>query len=133
MKIKFTESVTIPASDHAKEIRFKKGSIHDLSEPSAYRWVRRNKAVYYVEEVAAAVVVSKVKLDRPMMAEKRVFKPEEIAVPPSWSDKPKKKRGRPKKAKEDPPKVLGTAERKIAPALPVKGSGTNGGPGWDDV
>ncbi len=65
MKIKFTESVTVPASNFEKELRFKKGSIHDLPEPSAYRWVRRNKAVYYVSKPAV------VKLGRPMMKKPR--------------------------------------------------------------
>ena len=63
MKIRFRESVTIPASGNEKELRFKDGSIHDLPDPSAYRWVRRNKAVYYVEEVS----VPKLKVGRPMM------------------------------------------------------------------
>jgi len=105
MKIRFTESVTVPASKVEKELRFKRGSIHDLPEPSAYRWVRRSKAVYHVEEKAPSV-----KLDRPMMGTA-------------------KKRGRPKKAKEDPPKKdPGVVLRNTGPALPVAGGGI-----WDDV
>ncbi len=109
MKIKFTESVTIPAAGREKERKFKKGSVHDLSGPSAYRWVRRAKAVYYVEEVP------KPKIGRPMMGisaadmgeavESREFKaPEKFSVYVKDSDftkatkpaKPKKV-GRPKK------------------------------------
>ena len=126
MKIKFTESVTVSATKVEKEFRFKKGSIHDLSEPSAYRWVRRDKAVYYVEEIAAP----KLKVGRPMMAETRTFKPDEVAKVFSVGGddlKKPKKRGRP--PKKDP----GVVPRNIGPPLPVKGSGTNGGPGWDDA
>jgi hypothetical protein len=112
MKIKFTESVTVPASKHEKELRFRSGSIHDLSEASAYRWVRRKLAVYYVEEKA----VPTLKVGRPMMAEAELSKPKKV--------------GRPKKvAKAEPSgKVLGVTPRNIGPALPVKGGGI-----WDDV
>ena len=110
MKVRFLESVTVPATKFGPELHFKKGSIHDLSEPSAYRWVRRNKAVYVVEEA-----VPKLKVGRPMMGEK--------------------KRGRPKKGaeaanppKKDPGKVLGVTQRNIGPALTVTGGGI-----WKDV
>ena len=90
MKIKFIESVTIPASRNQKELRFKDGSVHDLSDASAWRWVRRNKAVYYIEEKAAP----KLKVGRPMMggSMEKAVSSAILAAP----DKPKKV-GRPKK------------------------------------
>ncbi len=113
MKIKFTESVTVPAG-RDPELNFKKGSVHDLSDASAWRWVRRNMAVYYVvEEVRPTLNVG-----RPMMAEKKRGRPKkdaEAAKPP----------------KEAPGKVLGVTQRNIGPALPVTGK-HSGGPGWDD-
>ncbi len=65
MKIKFTESRWLKTEDRDKEPKFKKGSTHDLNEASAYRWVRRNVAVYVVEEA----VPPKLKMDRPMMSQ----------------------------------------------------------------
>ena len=62
MKVRFLESVTVPATKFGPELHFKKGSVHDLSGPSSYRWVRRNKAVYVVEEAAPTL-----KVGRPMM------------------------------------------------------------------
>ena len=76
MKIKFTESVTVPASRNEKELRFKEGSIHDLPEASAYRWVRRNLATYYKVEVASPTL----KVGRPMMASP-VGKPNKVGRP----------------------------------------------------
>ena len=91
---------------------FKKGATVTLSEPSAMHWITRGMA----EDVARIVkaVPPKLVLDRPMMS--RAFKPDEVA-------KPKKA-----KRKKDP----GVVEMKTGPSLPVKGSGKNGGPGWDD-
>ncbi len=98
MKVKFTESVTVSASKHEKELRFKEGSIHDLSEASAWRWVRRSKAVYYVVEDEKPKPTPALKVGRPMMAEKRAFKPSEIAKVFSVGEPAKpKKVGRPKK------------------------------------
>ncbi len=91
MKIKFKEGVTIPASGDVKELRFKEGSIHDLPDPSAYRWVRRNKAVYYVEEVFAP----RLKAGRPMM-DSIGGQIEKVAPQIAEAPKPKQ-RGRPKK------------------------------------
>ncbi len=94
MKIKFTEGVKVPASRNQKDLRFKEGSIHDLSEASAWRWVRRNLAVYYVVEEAKPAL----KVGRPMMGEGRAFKPSEIAKVFSVDEPAKpKKVGRPKK------------------------------------
>ena len=62
MKIRFTEDRWLKSEDRTEVPRFKKGSTHDLSVDSAFRWVRRNVAVYVVEEA-----VVEVKLDRPMM------------------------------------------------------------------
>ncbi len=73
MKVKFTEGVTVPASKNQKELRFKEGSIHDLSEASAWRWVRRKLAIYYVVEEAKPAL----KVGRPMMASP-VEKPKKV-------------------------------------------------------
>ncbi len=73
MKIRFTESRWLDTEDRAKDPLFKKGSTHDLVETSAQRWLRRGVAV----EVVAEPV--KMKLDRPMMVEKRAFKRPEVA------------------------------------------------------
>ena len=105
MKIRFTESRWLDTEDRTKVPRFRKGSTHDLSEASAYRWTRRGFAVYVVAEP-----VVEVKLDRPMMVASK-----------------------PKKAKKPTPKGDATVREIVTgPALPVKGSGKNGGPGWDD-
>ncbi len=100
MKIKFTEGVTVPASKNEKELRFKEGSIHDLSEASAWRWVRRKLAVYYVVEEAKPTL----KVGRPMMSdpgfhtgEKRTLESDEVAKVFSVDEPAKPKRGRPKK------------------------------------
>lgn len=77
MKIRFTRDVWLNADDRAKEPSFPEGSEHDMVETSAYRWTRRNVAVYVVEEAVAEPV--KLKLNRPMMVEKRVFDPREVA------------------------------------------------------
>ncbi len=93
MKIRFNKSVTVAASKHEKELRFKDGSVYDLSDASAWRWVRRDVAVYYVEEVP------KLKVGRPMMGDTEKFS---IALKDidftetTKSEKPKKV-GRPKK------------------------------------
>ncbi len=95
MKVKFTEGVTVPASKNQKELRFKEGSIHDLSEASAWRWVRRKLAIYYVVEEAKPML----KVGRPMMGDTEKFS---IALKDidfteaTKSEKPKKV-GRPKK------------------------------------
>ncbi len=137
-KIQFLES--IPQSDMPeKEIRrgacFEKGSIHELIGTDAYRWVRRNKAVYYNEKPAtkAAPVL---KLNRPMMGVKNIdlvsdSMPTEVErkAVAEYINPPKKKAGRPKKVKKDP----GVTPKNIGPALPVTGGGKSGGPGWDDA
>jgi len=96
MKIKFTENVTIPAGKDP-ELRFKNGSVHDLCESSAWRWVRRDKAVWYVAKVFSP------KLGRPMMGDVQKLRDEMAKVDlvglgkmAAEIDKPKK-RGRPKK------------------------------------
>ncbi len=81
MKIKFTDDITVLATKWEPEIRFKKGSIHDLREDKAWRWIKRAKAVHLVVEVVAP----KMKVGRPMMGEAT----ENAATP--------KKVGRPKK------------------------------------
>ncbi len=89
MKVKFTENVTVPAG-RGPGLYFKKGSIHDLREDQAWRWIKRNKAVVFVEEV----VVPKLKVGRPMMggSMEKAVSAAILATP----DKPKKV-GRPKK------------------------------------
>ena len=86
MKIRFTESRWLDTEDRTKVPRFRKGSTHDLSEASAYRWTRRGFAVYVVAEP-----VVEVKLDRPMMG----GVPPEMDAPKSdfeaWAGKPAKK------------------------------------------
>ena len=83
MKIRFTESRWLDTEDRTKVPKFKKGSTHDLSEASAYRWTRRGYAVYVVAEP-----VAEVKLDRPMMTRAKFE---------TWADG-----GKPKKAKRKP-------------------------------
>ena len=104
MKIRFTVDRWLDTEDRTKVPKFKKGSTHDLSEASAYRWTRRGFAVYVVAEP-----VVEVKLDRPMMAETRKYKADEIAQA-AWSqqrlegshqeraDKPTKRGRKPKGA-----------------------------------
>ncbi len=141
MKIKFTENVTVLATKYEPELYFKKGSVHDLRDDKAWRWIKRDKAFHYVEE-------PKLKLGRPMMAETRKYKAsetvdvmsvsgpaEKAAAEKAAAEFPKPKRGRPKKGveaasppKKDPGKVLGVTQRNIGPALPVTGGGI-----WDDV
>ena len=106
MKIRFTESRWLDTEDRTKTPKFKEGSTHDLSDASAHRWTRRGYAVYVVEEAP-----SPLKVGRPMMKK------------PAVAEKP------PKKPKGD----ATVREIKTGPSLPVKGSGKNGGPGWDDV
>ena len=89
MKSRFTESRWLDTEDRTKVPRFKKGSTHDLSEASAYRWTRRGFAVYVVAEP-----VVEVKLGRPMMGEPRVVGMHPVAVASDF--KPKKSK-RPKK------------------------------------
>ncbi len=89
MKVKFTENVTVPAG-RRPGLYFKKGSVHDLREDQAWRWIKRNKAVVFVVE-------PKLKAGRPMMAEARAFKPSEIAKVFSVDEPKVKKVGRPKK------------------------------------
>ena len=91
MKVKFIESVTVPATKFGPGLHFKKGSVHDLSEPSAYRWVRRNVAVYVVEEAAPTL-----KIGRPMMGE-RVPVAAQVDIQGIAEPAKPKKAGRPKK------------------------------------
>lgn len=142
MRIRFTRDVWLNKDDRAKKPSFPEGSSHDMNKASAYRWVRRNVAVYIVEEVVA-VEPPKLKMNRPMMASSEEIRKE--VLEPAWAknrlegshkdreeaakaDKPKK-RGRPPKPKQD----TTVREIKTGPDLPVKGSSTNGGPGWDGV
>ncbi len=90
---------------------YKKGATVTLSAPSAMHWITRGVAVDVARVAKAAP--PKLVLDRPMMG---AFKPAKDA--------------KPKKAKRE--KDPGVVEKKTGPALPVKGSGKNGGPGWDD-
>ena len=106
MLIRFTEDRWLDTEDRTKEPKFKKGSTHDLPESSAFRWVRRDVAVYVAEPVA------KVKLNRPMMKKPAAAKP-------------------PKKSKL-PKGDTTVREFSTGPTLPVRGGGTNGGPGWND-
>ncbi len=110
MKVKFTENVTVPAG-RDPELNFKKGSVHDLAEASAWRWIKRNKAFHYVVEEEKPTL----KVGRPMMSEKKRGRPKkgsEAASPP----------------KKEPGKVLGVTQRNIGPALPVTGGGI-----WKDA
>ncbi len=99
MKVKFTENVTVPAG-RRPGLYFKKGSIHDLREDQAWRWIKRNKAVVFVVE-------PKLKVGRPMMGINPADMGEavesfdariafEIGKESAEAAKPKK-RGRPKK------------------------------------
>ena len=69
MKIRFTESRWLDTEDRTKAPLFKEGSTHDLSEASAYRWVRRSVAVYVVEEATPTL-----KVGRPMMGNTEKFR-----------------------------------------------------------
>ena len=60
------------SEDILKAPKFKKGSVHDLSVDSAFRWVRRNVAVYVEDE-------PRLKINRPMMGENRTLKSDEVA------------------------------------------------------
>ncbi len=116
MKIRFTRDVWLNADDRAKEPSFPEGSEHDMVETSAYRWVRRSVAVYVV------AAPPKVKLDMPMIGGD-FYKPTAASA-----YKPKKA-----KTQKAPKRDAVVKQMNVGPALPVKGSGTNGGPGWDDV
>ncbi len=113
MKIRFTEDRWLDTEDRTKTPKFKKGSTHDLPESSAFRWVRRDVAVYVTASVA------EVKINRPMMTKAKFTE---------WADGKPKKTKRAKKPKGD----ATVREFSTGPALPVKGSGKNGGPGWND-
>lgn len=139
MKIRFTKDVWLNKDDRAKKPSFPEGSSHDMNKASAYRWVRRDVAVYIVENVVKPPVL---KMDRPMMGSsdeirEAVLRPSLATAVPLipmteelLEDAPKpKKRGRKSKPKQD----TATKLKNPGPALPVKGSGTNGGPGWDSV
>lgn len=52
MKIRFIESRWLDGEDLTRKPLFREGSVHDLVESSAYRWVRRNFAVYVEDEPA---------------------------------------------------------------------------------
>ena len=112
MKIRFTEDRWLNTEDRTKVPKFKKGSTHDLPEASAYRWVRRNVAVYVVAEPVVEVkldrpMMTKAKFvewadgkpkkpNRPMMGEKRTFKPAEVAKVFSADEPAKKPKRKPK-------------------------------------
>ncbi len=100
MKIRFTEDRWLKSEDILKVPKFKKGSTHDLSVDSAFRWVRRNVAVYVVEEP-----VAEVKLSRPMMTKAKFV---------DWAD------GKPKKAKR---KKSSDAELVVASVKDAKARG----------
>lgn len=132
MKIRFTVDRWLNTEDRTKAPRFRKGSTHDLPDASAYRWVRRNVAVYVVAEP-----VVEVKLDRPMMgvsmADHEAWahgKPKTILEKPD--PEPKKAKGKPKKAEPKPRAQTTVKSLSTSPTLPVKGGGKHGGPGWDD-
>ena len=89
MKVKYLEDITVPAG-RDPELHFKKGSVHDLREDHAWRWLKRKKAAPFAEEKAAP----KLKVGRPMMggSMEKAVSSAILATP----DKPKKV-GRPKK------------------------------------
>ena len=99
MLIRFTESRWLDTEDRTKVPKFKKGSTHDLSEASAYRWTRRGYAVYVVEEAPPAPV-----LNRPMMGDTKKFRDEMakidlgIVAAVADADTPKKRGRKPKRA-----------------------------------
>ena len=128
MKIRFTEDRWLNTEDRTKAPKFKKGSTHDLSVESAYRWVRRNVAVYVVDDLAPARPV--LKMNRPMMADEAA----PLVEARLGANEALSAVVRPKKAKRKLPKGDATVRQiKTGPALPVTGSGKNGGPGWDSV
>ena len=98
MKIRFTEDRWLKSEDLTKRPKFRKGSTHDLPQASAYRWVRRNVAVYVVAEP-----VAEVNLDRPMMS-KAKFE--------DWADgKPKRPYKRKKSLEGESVAVAKTVKR----------------------
>ncbi len=113
MKVKFIESVTVPQTKFEPELHFKKGSVHDMRIDQAWRWIRRTKAVPFVEEV----VVPKLKVGRPMMgskapaAEVRKYKASETVDVFSVSG-PAEKAAAEKAAAENPkPKKVGRPKK----------------------
>jgi len=101
MLIQFTVDRWLDTEDRTKRPKFKKGSTHDLSEAAAYRWVRRNVAVYVVEEPAPAR--PKLKINRPMMGGAKKFRDEMAKVDlvglgkmAAEIDKPQKRGRKPK-------------------------------------
>ena len=72
MLIRFTEDRWLNTEDRTKTPKFQKGSTHDLSAASAFRWVRRDVAVYASDDVV--VELPKLKMDRPMMTKDKFTK-----------------------------------------------------------
>ncbi len=95
MKVKFTENVTVLATKYEPELYFKKGSVHDLRDDKAWRWIKRDKAFHYVTEVVAPKIV----IGRPMMGGAGIINTvmDETPIADIVEPQLKPKRGRPKK------------------------------------
>lgn len=116
MLIRFTKRGFAETEGRNRGVTYEVGTELDLPFPSALRWIRRGVAV----EIPASK--PRLQLDRPMAVE---------SAASSEEPKEKPKRRSPKKYRQLTASEAGFRTKNMGPSLPVKGSGKNGGPGWD--